>query len=88
MQPHGLIPNLLFELGGKTISIQLEVVDAPLDYNLLLGINWFYVMTVVASTVFRIVQFPHLGRIVTIDQLYFYTLDVTTPMANNIPMLG
>ena len=34
------------------------------------------------------VQFPHLGRIVTIDHLDFCTLDVTTSMANNIPMLG
>ena len=45
-------------------------------------------MTVVASTVFRTIQFPHLGRIVTIDQLDFCTPDVTTSMANNIPMLG
>ena len=45
-------------------------------------------MTVVASTVFRTIQFPHLGRIVTIEQLDFYTSDVTTPMANNIFMLG
>ena len=45
-------------------------------------------MTVVASTVFQTVQFLHLGRIVTIDQLDFCTLDVTTSMANNIPMLG
>ena len=66
----------------------MEVVDAPLDYNLLLGRNWFYAMTAVASTVFRTVQFPHLGRIVTIDQLDFCMPDVTTPMANNIPMLG
>ena len=27
-QPHGLLPGLLVELGGKTISIQVEVVDA------------------------------------------------------------
>ena len=45
-------------------------------------------MSVVASTIFRTVQFPHLGRIVTIDKLDFYTLDVTTSMANSIPMLG
>ena len=51
-QPHGLISALVVELGGKTVSIQVEVVDAPLDYNLLLGINWFYAMTNVASTVF------------------------------------
>ena len=51
-QPHGLISALAFKLGGKTVSIQVEVVDAPLDYNLLLGRNWFYAMTIVASTVF------------------------------------
>ena len=73
---------------GKKISIQVEVVDAPLDYNLLLVRNWFYTMNVIASTVFRTVQFPHLGRIVTIDQLDFCTPDVTTSTANNIPMLG
>ena len=86
--PHGLIPALSIELGGKTISIHVEVVDAPLDYNLLLGINWFYAMTVVASTVFRTVQFLHLGMIVTNDWLDFCMPYVTTPMANNIPMLG
>ena len=45
-------------------------------------------MTVVASMVFRTLQFPHLGKIVTIDQLDFYTPDVTKPIENNIPMLG
>ena len=87
-QPHGLISAPAIELGGKTISIQVEVVDAPLYYNLLLGRNWLYAMAVVASTVFRTVQFPHLGRIVTIDQLDFCTSDVTTSTANKIPMLG
>ena len=87
-QPHGLLPALSVELEGKTISIQVEVVDAPLDYNLLLGRNWFYAMIVVTSTVFWTLQFPHLGKIVTIDQLDFYSPDVTTPTTNNIPMLG
>ena len=64
------------------------MVDALLDYNLLLGTNWFYAMTVVASIIFRTVQFPNLGRIVTINLLDFYTPDVNTSTANNIPMLG
>ena len=65
------------------------MVDAPSDYNLLLGRNWFYAMNAVASTVFRMIQFPHLGRInVTIDQIDFCMPDVTTSMANKIPMLG
>ena len=87
-QLHGLFTTLSVKLGGKTISIQVEVVDSPLDYNLLLGRNWFYAMTIVASTVFRNLQFPHLGKIVTIDQLDYCTLDVTTPTMDNIPMLG
>ena len=85
-QPHGLISALAVELGGKTVSIHVEVVDALLDYNLLLGGNWFYTMTVVASTVFQTVQFLHLERIVTIDQLDIYTSNVTTSTTNKIPM--
>ena len=56
-QPYGLLSSLLIELGGKSVSIHVEVVEAPLDYNLLLGRNWFYAMQVVASSVFHIVQF-------------------------------
>ena len=88
LQPRGLFSALSVELGGKTVSIQVEVVDAPLDYNILLGRNWFYAMTVVASTVFKTLQFQHMGNIVPIDQLEYCTPDVTTPMVNNIPMLG
>ena len=64
------------------------MVDAPLDYNLLLERSWFYVMTVVASSVFQCVQFPHQGKIVTIDQLDFCTPDARIPATNNIPFLG
>ena len=46
--PMVLYQPLQSSLGEKNISIQVEVVDAPLDYNLLLGRNWFYAMTVVA----------------------------------------
>ena len=45
-------------------------------------------MTAITSTVFWNVQFLHLGRIVTIDQLDFCMPDVTTPTANKIPMSG
>ena len=35
--PHGLLPSLLVEQGGKSLSIHVKFVDAPVDYNLLLG---------------------------------------------------
>ena len=38
-QPYGLLPSIHVELGGKLVSIHIEVIGAPLDYNLLLGCN-------------------------------------------------
>ena len=34
--PHGIITTFPIELGGKTIIVEVKVVNAPLDYNLLL----------------------------------------------------
>ena len=49
---HRILPSLKVQLGGKTVTIEVEVVDAPLDYNLLLGRNWMYNMRDVASSLF------------------------------------
>ena len=32
--PHIILPSLKVHLGGKTVAIEVEVVDAPLDYTL------------------------------------------------------
>ena len=66
-KPHEILTAFLFEIGGKTISIDVEVIDVALDYNLLLGRTWFYAMNVVASTGFWLLCFPHQGKIVTIN---------------------
>jgi hypothetical protein len=59
------------QLGGKTMCVEFEEVDSPLDYKLLLGGSWNYVMHVVVATFFWVLCFLHEGRIVTIDQLFF-----------------
>jgi hypothetical protein len=51
--------------------IEVEVVDASINYNLLLGRIWTYAMQAMVTTVFRVFLFPHEGWIVTIDQLSF-----------------
>ena len=56
-QPYGLLSSLLVEVGGKLVSIHVEVIDAPLEYNLLLGRNWFCALQALAPSVFRVVQF-------------------------------
>ena len=35
--PYGILQYLPIEVEGKTVNLDVEVVDAPLDYNLLLG---------------------------------------------------
>jgi hypothetical protein len=42
--------------------VDVEVVDSPLDYNLLLGRSWTYAMLAVVSVVFRVIRFPHSNR--------------------------
>ena len=34
---HGILATFLIELGGKKVTVEVEVVNSPLDYNLLLG---------------------------------------------------
>jgi hypothetical protein len=87
-RPHELLQSLAVQLGGKTVSSDVEVVDALPDYNLLLGRSWFYSTTVVASLIFRCVQFPYQGKIITINQLDYCTPDTRTPATKNIPFLG
>ena len=50
--PHRILTSLEVQLGWKTIAIEVDVVDVPLDYNLLLGRNWMYSMQDVASSLF------------------------------------
>ena len=51
------------------------VVQVPLDFNMLLGHDYVYAMKFVVSTLFRVMYFPHDGKIVTIDQLSFVKPD-------------
>ena len=94
-KPHGIVAAFLVTLGGKTMTIEVEVVDAPINYNLLLGRSWTYVMEVVPSLYFRCIKFLHEGKLVTIDQLSFCNapnesgttiplVDKSTPACENI----
>ena len=57
---------------GKTILVDVEVIDAPLDYNILLGRSYMYAMQAVDSSVFCMILFPHNGKITTVDQMTYY----------------
>jgi hypothetical protein len=85
--PEGLFQNVPVELGGKTILIDIEVIDAPLDYNILFGHSYMYAMKVIASSVFRTMMFPHNGKIITIDQVSHYEPNPSSNIDNILPFI-
>jgi hypothetical protein len=54
-KPYGVLPSLPVTLEGKTVQVEVEVFDTPLDYNILLGRSWVNSMHAVVSTLFRVV---------------------------------
>jgi hypothetical protein len=82
----GVLPQLPISLVGKTVLVDVIVVQGSLDFNMLLGCDYVYAMNVVVSALFWVMHFPHNGRIVTINQLAYdnhhpnSTLFQTTPL--------
>jgi hypothetical protein len=70
-QPLGTLLQFPITLGGKTVFIDVMVVQDSLDFSLLLGRDYVYAMKAIVSTLFRVISFPHDGRVVTVDQLSF-----------------
>ena len=63
-RPLGILLILPITLRGKTIYLNVMVVQGPLNYNLLLGRDYIYSMGAIVSSLFRVMCFPHEGRVV------------------------
>ena len=72
---------------GKVVSFEVEVIDAPLDYNLLLGIILTYAMCVIATVILQVVVFPHEGKLVIVDQLSFTLKGRLDTNESTIPLI-
>jgi hypothetical protein len=70
-QPLGTLPQFPITLEGKTVFIDVMVVQDPLDFSLLLGRDYVYAMKAIVSTLFRVIYFPHDVWVETVDQLSF-----------------
>lgn len=78
----GILTCFPITLEGKMVNIKVEVVEANLTYNLLLGQTWTYVMHAISSSLFYTLRFPHQGKIVMIDQL---SLFCSSSSEGNVP---
>jgi hypothetical protein len=67
----GVLPQFPISLGGKIVLVDVIVVQGLLDFSMLLGCDYVYVMNVVVSMLFRVMHFHHNGSILTIDQLEY-----------------
>jgi hypothetical protein len=86
--PHGILPAFPVQLGGKTTEVDVEVVDATLDYNLLLGRKWTYAMIAIISSVFHTLCFPHDGKIMNIDKCFFAYASPNAYVGPSIPVIN
>jgi len=84
----GYLASFPIILHGKIVTVDVEVMDKKLDYNLLLGRSWTYAMTTIVSTIFRIIQFPLDGKIITIDQLSLCTPDYSPLPSGSVPLVA
>lgn len=67
LAPIGLFQDVPVEIAIKTVPVDIEFLDAQLDYNILLGRSNMYYMTTVASLVFCVIIFPNDGKMFTIN---------------------
>ena len=51
-KPFGILASLLITLKGNIVNVEVEVVDAKFNYNILLGHSWTHAMLCVPSTLF------------------------------------
>jgi hypothetical protein len=84
-KPYGVLPSLSITLEGKTVQVEVEFFDTPLNYNLLLGRSWIDSMHAVVSNLFCVVCFPHQGKVITVDQFAFFNSDAHI---GNIPFIS
>jgi hypothetical protein len=84
-KPYGVLPSFHITLEGKMVQVEVEVFDAPLDYNPLLSHSWIDSMHVVLSTLFHVVRFPYQGKVIIVDQLDFFNSNTRT---GNVPFIA
>ena len=56
-KPLGVLASFPITLQGKMVNVEVEVVDAKLNYNLLLCCSWTHAMLCIFSTFFRLLKF-------------------------------
>ena len=76
---------LPLHIGPIERDVTCQVLDIPLDYNILLGRPWIHEMRAVPSTYHQCVKFPFHGSEVTIPATTSYTCNMLKAAENFVP---
>ena len=66
-----ILRDLPLVVEGKNVTLEVEVIDAPLNYNLLLCWSWSYAMIVVVSSFFQLIVFTHKENMVEFEHFSY-----------------
>ena len=83
----GILTQTSVTLGRKTILVDFMVTEDPLDFSMLLGCDYVYVMQAMVSTFFRVMYFHNSESIVIINQLIFIDPSPDTTRDQVFPLL-
>jgi hypothetical protein len=84
----GVVPNLPIQLGDKIVLVDVAIFITPIDFNLLLRCNYVYATKVMAYFLYHVMNFPHEGCIITIDQLTCCSSQLHVTQDNVSPLVA
>jgi hypothetical protein len=67
--------------------LDVDVIDSPLDYKILLGCSFMYVMKFFTSLIFHTMSFPQNEKLATIDQITYHDPKFQLNPNNVVPSL-
>jgi len=84
----GPFPKFPYISRGENDLIYIEFIDTPLDYNILLGCSYMYIMKAVASSMFITIIFPHNWKVLKVEKMKHYEPLPTKNLDNILPLIG
>jgi hypothetical protein len=81
-----ILPKFPILLGGKNVPVDVIVAQGPLDFNMILGCDYVYVINIVVSMLFWVMNFPHNGIIFTINQLTYDNHHANLELVQDAPL--
>jgi len=69
------------------VLIDIEAIDSPWEYNILLGRSYMYAVKTITLSMFHTMISPHNGKVITVDQLTPYEFHPNVNLDNFLSLI-